>query len=358
MNYSGWKCSFCNRSRPEVKALVQGIGTSICDECIEKCRMILSEEGCGEFVIEIAGLRERTRDRPNDPVALFELAWLLGNSEQSLVCLERLIAMEVKDFTWDEDTKKRLYFIHEENDWNWRSLQGMAHACIANLLSDYGLRGSVDQNIGQIAYHYQKAMELRPHAADRYHIHLGAAYMEAKEWKQAVEELELVNDSHISAYSMLAEAHDKLGNVEESIHCARALLARNCEAEYTRRLLVRQLRQVGKNDEAECVEKEMTPERQQRAFTRWMIETGRAIKELPDEPYEVLTRLLGYIFRCAKSGRSISETNRKLTLQDVATELGISIEAATALKFEALKFIEEKGIDTTKLRVYMGDLAK
>ena len=37
-------CSFCGKSQDEVKKLVAGRGVYICDECIEVCISIVSEE--------------------------------------------------------------------------------------------------------------------------------------------------------------------------------------------------------------------------------------------------------------------------------------------------------------------------
>ena len=38
------RCSFCGKSQNEVKKLVAGRGVYICDECIEVCINIVSEE--------------------------------------------------------------------------------------------------------------------------------------------------------------------------------------------------------------------------------------------------------------------------------------------------------------------------
>ena len=37
-------CSFCGKAQEEVKHLVHGEGVSICDECVELCRLIIEEE--------------------------------------------------------------------------------------------------------------------------------------------------------------------------------------------------------------------------------------------------------------------------------------------------------------------------
>lgn len=41
-------CSFCSKSRDEVRKLVAGPSVHICDECVELCRSILAEEGPDE----------------------------------------------------------------------------------------------------------------------------------------------------------------------------------------------------------------------------------------------------------------------------------------------------------------------
>jgi ATP-dependent Clp protease ATP-binding subunit ClpX len=37
-------CSFCAKSQEQVKRLIAGPGVFICDECIELCHQIVSEE--------------------------------------------------------------------------------------------------------------------------------------------------------------------------------------------------------------------------------------------------------------------------------------------------------------------------
>ncbi len=43
-NYGALCCSFCGKSQKEVKKLIAGPGTYICDECIELCNDIIAEE--------------------------------------------------------------------------------------------------------------------------------------------------------------------------------------------------------------------------------------------------------------------------------------------------------------------------
>jgi ATP-dependent Clp protease ATP-binding subunit ClpX len=38
------KCSFCGKSEQEVNKLVAGPGVYICDECVELCNQVISEE--------------------------------------------------------------------------------------------------------------------------------------------------------------------------------------------------------------------------------------------------------------------------------------------------------------------------
>jgi ATP-dependent Clp protease ATP-binding subunit ClpX len=38
------KCSFCGKSQDQVRKLIAGPGVYICDECIDLCNEILSEE--------------------------------------------------------------------------------------------------------------------------------------------------------------------------------------------------------------------------------------------------------------------------------------------------------------------------
>lgn len=42
-NESGVACSFCGKSREDVRRLISGPGVYICDECIEQCSAIISE---------------------------------------------------------------------------------------------------------------------------------------------------------------------------------------------------------------------------------------------------------------------------------------------------------------------------
>jgi ATP-dependent Clp protease ATP-binding subunit ClpX len=50
MNYEKLRCSFCGKSKDEVRKLIQGPGVFICDECVELCNEILAESlGDEEF---------------------------------------------------------------------------------------------------------------------------------------------------------------------------------------------------------------------------------------------------------------------------------------------------------------------
>ncbi len=43
-NLEALTCSFCNKSQPEVAKLVAGPGVYICNECIDLCNQIISQE--------------------------------------------------------------------------------------------------------------------------------------------------------------------------------------------------------------------------------------------------------------------------------------------------------------------------
>lgn len=56
MNYEELRCSFCGKTKNEVRKLIQGPGVFICDECVELCNEILAESlGDEEFDEEIEG---------------------------------------------------------------------------------------------------------------------------------------------------------------------------------------------------------------------------------------------------------------------------------------------------------------
>ena len=46
---SGYECSFCGKDHLDVKKLIAGFGSAICDECIDLCNDILSEEAIRYF---------------------------------------------------------------------------------------------------------------------------------------------------------------------------------------------------------------------------------------------------------------------------------------------------------------------
>jgi ATP-dependent Clp protease ATP-binding subunit ClpX len=50
-NYGSLACSFCGKSQKEVKKLIAGPGVYICDECIDLCNDIISEEKDREDVV-------------------------------------------------------------------------------------------------------------------------------------------------------------------------------------------------------------------------------------------------------------------------------------------------------------------
>lgn len=56
MNYEELRCSFCGKTKNEVRKLIQGPGVFICDECVELCNEILAESlGEEEFDEDIEG---------------------------------------------------------------------------------------------------------------------------------------------------------------------------------------------------------------------------------------------------------------------------------------------------------------
>ena len=61
MNRQGPRCSFCGKSQNMVERLVAGPNVYICNECIELCNDILSEE---EASFSPAGARGSLRGYP------------------------------------------------------------------------------------------------------------------------------------------------------------------------------------------------------------------------------------------------------------------------------------------------------
>ena len=55
------KCSFCGKNQDQVKRLIAGPGVYICDECIELCSEIISDET--EDTLEF---ENRTLSKPQD----------------------------------------------------------------------------------------------------------------------------------------------------------------------------------------------------------------------------------------------------------------------------------------------------
>jgi ClpX C4-type zinc finger protein/ClpA/ClpB-like protein len=64
------KCSFCGKSRTEIKKLVAGPGVYICDECVALCDKIIEDEGVEteafrrqhDLTIRIEDLERRLKD--------------------------------------------------------------------------------------------------------------------------------------------------------------------------------------------------------------------------------------------------------------------------------------------------------
>lgn len=55
--FSSLRCSFCGKSQKEVKKLIAGPGVYICDECIDLCNDIISEERDREDTVKNSGMR-------------------------------------------------------------------------------------------------------------------------------------------------------------------------------------------------------------------------------------------------------------------------------------------------------------
>lgn len=55
-------CSFCNRSQEEVRKLIAGPSVYICDECIDLCNEIISDEGEGDKVVGSQSKLPKPRD--------------------------------------------------------------------------------------------------------------------------------------------------------------------------------------------------------------------------------------------------------------------------------------------------------
>lgn len=65
-------CSFCSRSREEVRKLVAGPSVHICDECVEICRGILAEDR-----------EDRTKTGPDAPVEETRLCGICMEERES-----------------------------------------------------------------------------------------------------------------------------------------------------------------------------------------------------------------------------------------------------------------------------------
>jgi len=63
----GLRCSFCNKSQAEVRKLIAGHGVYICNECVEICNEILTEEK----VLEMGRMRE-SLPRPSEIKAFLD----------------------------------------------------------------------------------------------------------------------------------------------------------------------------------------------------------------------------------------------------------------------------------------------
>src|SRR3712207_8993272 len=50
------KCSFCGKTQDQVRRLIAGPGVYICDECIELCSEIITDEFEGDANVEMSSL--------------------------------------------------------------------------------------------------------------------------------------------------------------------------------------------------------------------------------------------------------------------------------------------------------------
>lgn len=78
-----YECSFCAKSKTEVKKLIAGPGVYICDSCVQLCNNILTEDE----KLEPGAL-------PNDAPPEVVLGWLRGVA-RSVRTVERDLALKV-----------------------------------------------------------------------------------------------------------------------------------------------------------------------------------------------------------------------------------------------------------------------
>lgn len=62
------RCTFCGKSENQVRKLVTGSGAAICDECIELCVDIISEERDKDAQLNILQLPKPHRSAPTSTV--------------------------------------------------------------------------------------------------------------------------------------------------------------------------------------------------------------------------------------------------------------------------------------------------
>jgi hypothetical protein len=107
--YENLHCSFCSKSPEQVRKLVTGPTANICDECIEVCSDIISDDR----VAAVADSREAQKaPAPREPmltarcslcrmpVAVEELLGIIGRGAVCLPCISAVQAIEAGD---DED---------------------------------------------------------------------------------------------------------------------------------------------------------------------------------------------------------------------------------------------------------------
>ena len=54
------KCSFCGKTQDQVRRLIAGPGVYICDECIELCSEIISDEFEDDIQVDLTSLPKPT----------------------------------------------------------------------------------------------------------------------------------------------------------------------------------------------------------------------------------------------------------------------------------------------------------
>lgn len=95
-------CSFCGQEKDQLQAIVDGLRVSICEQCIEHCKNLLS--GAGRS-INLTELRERVQQQPNNPAPFFALGMALHQRfpEAAIESFQRVLVIEPIDPDWEPD---------------------------------------------------------------------------------------------------------------------------------------------------------------------------------------------------------------------------------------------------------------